>query len=322
MPTAEQRSTSCAGGLAEEQVEAVKVAVEGVRHASTLAVKQRMKSVASIQKITKAMKMVAASKMRSAQLATEKSRGIVAPFVKLLGDLPDVDVAKNITVPITTDRGLCGGINTTVCKYARATTKTLAGGEALNQAVLVWESEKENQLIVVGEKGRSQLQRDMRNSIIATIADTNKVRITFPQVSAIAEELLKTEFDAARLIFNRFQSAIAYKPTIATVLSPDNLEKEAAEGGGGLDQYEIEGPDRPELLADLAEFQLAATLYNCLLENNCSEQSSRMAAMENSTKNAGEMLGKLTLTYNRTRQASITTELIEIISGATALAEK
>lgn len=286
------------------------VAVEGVRHASTLAVKQRMKSVASIQKITKAMKMVAASKMRSAQLATEKSRGIVAPFVKLLGDLPDVDVAKNITVPITTDRGLCGGINTTVCKYARATTKTLAGGE------------KENQLIVVGEKGRSQLQRDMRNSIIATIADTNKLRITFPQVSAIAEELLKTEFDAARLIFNRFQSAIAYKPTIATVLSPDNLEKEAAEGGGGLDQYEIEGPDRPELLADLAEFQLAATLYNCLLENNCSEQSSRMAAMENSTKNAGEMLGKLTLTYNRTRQASITTELIEIISGATALAEK
>ena len=92
------------------------------------AVKQRMKSVASIQKITKAMKMVAASKMRSAQLATEKSRGIVAPFVKLLGDLPDVDVAKNITVPVTTDRGLCGGINTTVCKYARATVKTLAGG--------------------------------------------------------------------------------------------------------------------------------------------------------------------------------------------------
>ena len=135
---------------------------------------------------------------------------------------------------------------------------------------------------------------------------------------AVAEDILKTEYDVTRIIFNRFVSAIAQKPTIATVLSPNALEKEA-EAGSAIDQYEIEGPDRAELLQDLGEFQLATTLFTGMLENNCSEQSSRMSAMENSTKNAGEMLGKLTLTYNRTRQAGITTELSEIISGATAL---
>jgi F-type H+-transporting ATPase subunit gamma len=114
-------------------------------------------------------------------------------------------------------------------------------------------------------------------------------------------------------------SAIRQAPTLATVLSPLALEREA-EAGGAVDAYEVEGPGRAEMLQDLAELNLATTLYSCLLESNCSEQSSRMSAMENSTKNAGEMLGKLTLTYNRTRQASITTELIEIISGATALA--
>jgi len=162
------------------------------------------------------------------------------------------------------------------------------------------------------------LQRDQADKIVATVGDTQKVRLTFPQTCSIAEEILKTEYDVARIVYNRFVSAIAQKPTIATVLSPDSLEKEA-EAGGGLDKYEIEGPGRAELLQNLAEFNLATSLYTAMLENNCSEQSSRMSAMENSTKNAGEMLGKLTLTYNRTRQASITTELIEIISGATAL---
>lgn len=263
-----------------------------------------MRSVGNIQKITKAMKMVAASKMRSAQANTEKARGIVAPFLRLLGDLPSAQGEKNVWIPITTDRGLCGAINTMIAKYTR-TAVAAQGAE-------------NNSLIVIGEKGRSQLQRDMRSSISATFADTGKVRHTFPLACTIAEEILKTEYDVSRIIFNRFVSAIAQKPTIATVLSPDALEKEA-EAGGAIDQYEIEGPDRAELLQDLAEFQLATTLYTAFLENNCSEQSSRMSAMENSTKNAGEMLGKLTLTYNRTRQASITTELIEIISGATAL---
>ena len=265
-----------------------------------------MRSVGNIQKITKAMKMVAASKMRSATVQTMNSRGIAAPFLKLLGDLPNAEGERNVYVPITSDKGLCGGINSSVAKYLRASLA--AAGEG-----------KDNQLVVVGEKGRALLVRDLKDRIYATVADTNKVKITFPEACAIAEEILKTEYDVSRVLYNRFVSAIAQKPTIATVLSPAALEREA-EAGGSIDAYELEGPDRPELLHDLAEFQLATTLFNCMLESNCSEQSSRMSAMENSTKNAGEMLGKLTLTYNRTRQASITTELIEIISGATALA--
>lgn len=270
------------------------------------AVKLRMRSVGNIQKITKAMKMVAASKMRSAQAQTLQSRGIAAPFLKLLGDLPNAEGERNVYVPITSDKGLCGGINSSVAKYLRACLAA-AGPEG-----------GDNLLVVVGEKGRALLQRDLKDSIYATIADTNKVKITFPEACSVAEDILKTEYDVSRIIYNRFFSAISQKPTIATVLSPNALEKEA-EAGGAIDAYEIEGPDRPELLHDLAEFQLATTLFNCLLESNCSEQSSRMSAMENSSKNAGEMLAKLTLIYNRTRQATITTELIEIISGATAL---
>jgi F-type H+-transporting ATPase subunit gamma len=281
-------------------------APSGVRHASQLAVKQRMRSVQNIQKITKAMKMVAASKMRVAQVNTEKSRGLVQPMVKLLGDNPGADVETNVVVPVTTDKGLCGGINSTVCKYSRATMKATEG------------EGRKQEVVILGEKGRAQMQRTNRSQIMATIADVGKLRITFSQSSAIAEELLKTEYDAVRLVYNRFVSAISFKPTIATILSPDALEKNV-EAGGALDTYEVEGPDRAELLQDLAEFQLAATLYNAMLENNCSEQASRMSAMESSTKNASEMLQKLTLSYNRSRQASITTELIEIISGAAAL---
>lgn len=264
-----------------------------------------MRSVGNIGKITKAMKMVAASKMRSAQVATESSRDFVAPLTRILGDLPDTPGAKALFVPVTTDRGLCGGINTTVAKYTRAAIKAA--------------NEPEPKIAVLGDKGRSQLQRDSRDLIAATIADTNKVRITFAQAGAVADELAKAyEFDVARIVFNRFVSAISSKPTITTALSPDALAAEA-ENGGAIGAYEIEGPDAPALLQNLAEFNLAAQLYSGLLESNCSEQSSRMSAMENSTKNANEMLAKLTLTYNRTRQASITTELIEIISGATAL---
>lgn len=254
-----------------------------------------MRSVQNIQKITKAMKMVAASKMRVAQAATMESRGLVRPLVRLLGDTPDADVEKNLTVAVTTDKGLCGGINTAVAKYSRATVSAVATGEG-----------KIAEYVVVGEKGRSQLVRDARDSIVATVADVGKVRVTFPLAAAVADILLKTEFDAARLVFNRFVSAISFKPTIATVLSPAALERQA-EAGGSLDSYEVEGPDRAEMLQDLAEFTLAATLYNALLENGCSENAARMSAMENSTKNATEILAQLTLTYNRSRQASITT---------------
>ncbi|CAD7699069.1 unnamed protein product [Ostreobium quekettii] len=277
----------------------------GVRFGSQDAVKQRMKSVQNIQKITKAMKMVAASKMRSAQTATEKSRGMVKPLVRMLGDMPAAAADKNLTMPISTDKGLCGGINSTVSKYARVLHR-------MNQA-----DGKDSSVIVIGEKAKLQLARDFPENIQMTFADLGKVKITFSQISQVADDILKTDFDAARIIFNRFVNSISFKPTIATILAPDSLERNL--DSGDLDAYEIEGPDRSELLLDLCEFQLAATLYNAVQENNCSEHASRMMAMENSTKNAAEMLGQLTLMYNRTRQASITRELIEIISGASAL---
>lgn len=277
-----------------------------------------MRSVGNIGKITKAMKMVAASKMRVAQINTMNSRGMVQPLLRLLGDLPATNGDRNVYVPITTDRGLCGGINTTVAKYTRGTMRAAAAATEESGSAEDREA-RSDVLYILGEKGRSQLQRDMRSSIYATAADTGKVRITYALTSALADEITATEYDVVRMLYNRFVSAISFQTTVATLLSPNMLEREA-EAGGLLDTYEIEGPDRPELLQDLAEFQLASTLFNGLMENNCSEQASRMSAMENSTKNAGEMLDKLTLTYNRTRQASITTELIEIISGATALA--
>ncbi|KAK8695005.1 hypothetical protein V6N13_072547 [Hibiscus sabdariffa] len=142
-------------------------------------------------------------------------------------------------------------------------------------------------------------------------------------VSVLADEILKNmEFDALRIVFNKFHSVVSFVPTVSTVLSPEVVEKEAESGGklGDLDSYEVEGGEtKGEILQNLAEFQFSCVMFNAVLENACSEQGARMSAMDSSSRNAGDMLDRLTLTYNRTRQASITTELIEIISGASAL---
>lgn len=214
--------------------------------------------------------------------------------------------AKTTIVPVTSDKGLCGGINSTVVKY----TKIVDGvADDFGSA---------SSLVVVGEKGRAQLARGATAQKMAQcVVDTSKSKdgITFAMASMVADSLLRGGYDKLQVIYNRFQSVISFKPTVATLLSPAVLEASADEGGLAIDTYETEGPDRSEFLLDLSEFQLAATLYNAMLENSTSELGSRMQSMENSTKNAQEMLAKLTLYYNRTRQAAITTELIEIISG-------
>jgi len=269
------------------------------------AVKNRMKTVKNIKKITSAMKLVAASKLRKAQVDMEKSRQMVAPFVRIVGDHPATEGRKNLTVPLTSDRGLCGGINSSVARFSRATFAA-AGGEDASYVVL-------------GEKGRAQLQRSEGSRITQTIGDLAKARLTFTTASQVAEELMKREPETVRIVFNKFQSAISFRPTIATALSGPML-LDVLQSKGTMDKYEIEGPeDELELAQNLAEFQLATVLFNGLLENQTSENASRMQAMENSTKNASEMIEKLSITYNRARQASITTELIEIISGASAL---
>jgi len=294
-------------------------ALSGVRHGSNQAVKQRIRAIKNIGKITKAMKMVAASKMRNAQTAVEHSRGIVEPFVRLFGDYPAVDPPRATTIAVTSDRGLCGGLNSNITKYTKTLLQMYKGaGEGFTS-----EGGADQSLVTIGDKGRAQLQRVAPEKIKLSVADTYKEKVTFSQASLIAEEVLRERADSVRILFNKFHSAISFKPTMATVLSAEALDRQlSTEQGSKLDTYELEvAAERGDVLQDLAEFQLAATLYNAMLENNCSEHASRMSAMENSSKSAGEILDRLTLQYNRDRQSTITNELIEIISGAAALEE-
>eukprot|EP00246_Nothoceros_aenigmaticus_P012081 TRINITY_DN3580_c0_g1_i1.p1 TRINITY_DN3580_c0_g1~~TRINITY_DN3580_c0_g1_i1.p1 ORF type:complete len:340 (+),score=57.37 TRINITY_DN3580_c0_g1_i1:43-1020(+) len=288
------------------------IAPFGSRMASNQVVRNRMRSVKSIQKITKAMKMVAASKLRAVQVKVEGSRGIPEPFVAMLGDSPVVgnDASKHVIVAITSDRGLCGGINSTSVKFSKAVFNIATGAG------------KEAKYVIIGEKGRAQLSRDSRKKIAVTISETQKLELSFTQVSMMADELLKSlEFDVMSLVFNKFRSVVTFQPTVATVLSPEVMARES-EGGSlaYLDNYEIEGAEtKAEVLQNLSEFGFTAQLFNGLLENTASEMGARMSAMDSSSRNASEMLDRLTLSYNRSRQAQITTELIEIISGAAAL---
>ncbi|KAM1340472.1 hypothetical protein TB2_039155 [Malus domestica] len=296
---------------AEEQVPL------GVRSISTQIVRNRMKSVKNIQKITKAMKMVAASKLRAIQVKAENSRGLWQPFTALLGDTPSVSVKKDVIVTVSSDKGLCGGINSTSVKISKALHKLNAGPE------------KETKYVILGEKAKAQLIRDSKKDIELCITELQKNPLNYTQVSVIADDILKNvEFDALRIVFNKFQSVVSFLPTVSTVLSPEIVERESEAGGklGDLDSYEIEGGEtKSEILQNLSEFQFSCVspfievMFNAVMENACSEQGARMSAMDSSSRNAGEMLDRLTLTYNRTRQASITTELIEIISGASAL---
>ncbi|XP_058754738.1 ATP synthase subunit gamma, mitochondrial [Vicia villosa] len=285
--------------------------IGGARSISTQIVRNRMKSVKNIQKITKAMKMVAASKLRAVQTRAENSRGLWQPFTALLGDAIAVDVKKNVVITVSSDKGLCGGINSTSVKISRVLSKLNSGPD------------KETKYVILGEKAKAQLIRDSKKDIALSLTELQKNPLNYTQVSVLADDILKNvEYDALRIVFNKFQSVVQFIPTVSTVLSPEIVEREAEAGGtlGELDSYEIEGGEtKSEVLQNLSEFQFSCVMFNAVLENACSEQGARMSAMDSSSRNAGDMLDRLTLTYNRTRQASITTELIEIISGASAL---
>jgi F-type H+-transporting ATPase subunit gamma len=216
-----------------------------------------------------------------------------------------VEAEKTMVVPISSDKGLCGGINTTVVKYSKVVSGLSEEGET--------------SMTIIGEKARGQLSKAYADSVKNVIVDLSKVPLTFATASLVTDAIMAEGAQKHQIIYNRFQSVISFKPTVATVYSSEEYEKAAENGINKFDEYEMEGPERSEFLLDLAEFNMGAVMYNALLENSTSELGSRMQSMENSTKNAKDMLGKLTLLYNRTRQASITTELIEIISGASAL---
>lgn len=260
-------------------------------------IKMRLVSVTNIQKITKSMKMVSAAKFARAERALRAGKafgeGAQAIIKSNNVKIPDGYKGRYLFAA-SSDRGLCGGIHSYVSKQLRPIITV----------------DKEAKLVVYGDKVRSQMQRFAPENIQVVFADVGKRPPVFGDASRVAQESLSYDWDLGTVVFNKFLSAIAYDTQTTTVVS--------AKGAGSLEElgkYEVEG----DALQSYAEFQLAATVYGALIEGAASEQSARMQAMENATKNAGEMIDKLRLLYNRQRQAVITNELIEIISGASAV---
>ena len=284
--------------------------------------KKRIKSVKSTQKITKAMKMVAAAKLRKAQENAEKGRpysqkmqNIILNLTRSISDpqnAPKLLVGTGIDkthlcVVLTADRGLCGGFNSNICKLAKSSfKKILSEGKNLK-------------IITVGSKGLDQIKREYEKYIVKKFSFKDKKQITFKEAEVIGNEIInlfkKNEFDKCILFYNNFKNVITQIPQAQQIVPADKTPiKENEENLS----YEFE-PEEDEILEDLLPKNISTQVFKAFLENAASEQGSRMTAMDNATRNAGDLVDKLTINYNRSRQASITKELIEIISGAESL---
>jgi F-type H+-transporting ATPase subunit gamma len=284
--------------------------------------KVRINSVKSTQKITSAMKMVAAAKLRRAQEYAEEARPYSARMDRMIaalaGKMSDVGGPKLLAgtgkddcyllVVMTADRGLCGGFNSTIVRASRKRIRQLQ------------ENGKQVKLLCVGRKGNDQLQRDYGNLITGSLDGITRGKIEFSTVADIGSRVISMfeagEFDICSIIFNRFQSAMTQIVTERQIIPASIPEAQNEEETLGMYEYE---PDETAILAELLPRNVSTQLFSALLENTASEHGARMTAMDSATRNAGDMIDKLTLTYNRTRQAFITKELIEIISGAEAL---
>ena len=284
--------------------------------------KNRINSVKSTQKITKAKQMVAAAKLRRAQAAAEAARpyaerlsGVMASLAgKVSGDSAPQLLAGNgadqrhLLVVVNTDKGLCGGLNANIVKAAKAKARALIA------------EGKEVRFYLVGKKGRAPIKRDFAERIEKHF-DTSEVRTPgFEEAEAIADDLIgrfeQGEFDVAHLIYPVFRSALAQDPTVDQLIPVPSPESDAGTGGDAVVDYE---PGEEEILEELLPRYVKTQLFGSLLEREASEQGASMTAMDNATRNAGDLINKLTIQYNRSRQAAITTELIEIIAGAEAL---
>ncbi len=284
--------------------------------------KKRITSVKSTQKITKAMKMVAAAKLKRAQENAEKGR----PYSKKMNNIilnlssgiSDKESAPkllsgtgkeeiHLCVVMTSDRGLCGGFNANIIKKAKSYFAKLAS------------EGKELKIITVGSKGKDQLKRVYGHKIIESISFKNSKNVNYFDAEkvckVIIEKFEKEEFDVCTIFYNQFKNVITQIPQAQQIipLNTENNDESKLE-----DSYEFE-PDEDEILSNLLPKNISTQIFKAMLENSASEQGSRMSAMDNATRNAGEMVDKLTIQYNRSRQAAITKELIEIISGAESL---
>jgi F-type H+-transporting ATPase subunit gamma len=285
--------------------------------------KNRIASVKATQKITKAMKMVAAAKLRRAQEAAEAARPFAERMNKVLAGLSAANAGNaeaprllagtgrdqvHLLVVATGERGLAGGFNSSIIRLAREhALKLLAEGKTVK-------------ILTVGRKGNDVLRRSFRENIIDYVTFREVKQLGFAQADEVAHKVLALfnagEFDVATLFYARFQSVISQVATAQQIIPAKFEETEAANGSSALYEYE---PGEQEILEDLLPKSVAVQIFRAILENNASFYGAQMTAMDNATRNAGEMINKLTLSYNRQRQAQITKELIEIISGAEAL---
>ena len=281
----------------------------------------RIAATKATQKITKAMQMVAASKLRRAQAAAEAARpfaermdavlGNIAASVAGLDSAPKLlrgtgDDKVHLLVVCTAERGLCGAFNSSIVRLARERANALAG------------EGKTVKFLCVGRKGFEQLRRVYEKQIVEVIELRGVRNVGFAQAQMVADKIIalfnEGAFDVCTLFFSRFKSVISQIPTARQIIPP--VFDDAVEGAAASYEYE---PEEVDILDELLPRNVAVQVLRALLENAASEQGSRMSAMDNATRNAGEMIRKQTITYNRTRQAMITKELIEIISGAEAL---
>ena len=284
--------------------------------------KKRIASVKSTQKITKAMKMVAAAKLRRAQESAEKGRPYSEKMnnviLNLSSGISDKENAPkllsgtgydkvHLCVVMTSDRGLCGGFNSNIIKKAKSYfSKILSEG-------------KELKIITVGSKGNDQLKRMYGDKIIENISFKESKNANYFDADKVGkiviEKFESSEFDICTIFYNQFKNVITQIPKAQQIIP---LNSEDSEENTSEESYEFE-PDEDEILSNLLPKNISTQIFKAMLENSASEQGSRMSAMDNATRNAGEMVDKLTIQYNRSRQAAITKELIEIISGAESL---
>jgi len=285
--------------------------------------KKRISSVKSTQKITKAMKMVAAAKLRRAQESAEKGRPFSEKMNNIILNLSHSISDKNnaskfligtgkdnihLCVVITADRGLCGGFNTNICRKAKSYfEKILKEGKTLK-------------IFTVGSKGYDQLKRNYGSYVIDKINFKGFKKITYKDAEEIGAKIIKlfneSQFDVCKIFYNKFKNVITQIPQAQQIIPIENNKSEENKISDNF--YEFE-PEENEILENLLPRNISTQIFKAILENAASEQGSRMTAMDNATRNAGDLVDKLTITYNRSRQAAITKELIEIISGAESL---
>jgi len=295
--------------------------------------KVRITSVRSTQKITSAMKMVAAAKLRKAQENAEAARPYAERMERMVASVgasvEGIDGAPamlagtgkedvHLIVVCTSDRGLCGGFNGSIMRETRKMIIELRG------------QGRNVKLLCVGGKGRDGMKREFSTDIIDTLEGIGRAGVEYSEGRGVAEKITSLfeagEFDVCTIVFNRFQSAMTQIPTAQQLIpfAPEETEGDAtnaeiSNNESGPSPVYIFEPDEQEILADLLPLNVAVQVFQALLESAASEHGARMTAMDNATRNAGDMIEKLTLIYNRTRQAAITTELVEIVSGAEAL---